>query len=399
LGEDKDWCATMGPLLTFDKSFLEMLNPCEVDELDLQFKLFVTPILISEILADLKHPAPRQGKLPVDLVKALARKLVSNHGMIQMHFRALGLGEITQSLAAPVAMNGQVIVDATAPNVMQSKDGLGIIYDGRQDWEMWNAWANGNFTQTDEYLAARWREQSAQIDLVGITEFWTDFCKKYLAGVRTIADVIERVHALIAQPKQQPNFLEMVFHFLEAPQATRVLGVSLLQAGLLPNVRSWAPYSSSIARLGMIFCCCLTLKYVTSRPTNVLDLQYLFYAPFGMVFVSHDRLHRDLWPATTTEATFVWGTELKADLQRYVQAREVSAAARARGETPSYYAASFTPETSLIARLRAQYMKPRSEVVSGPTGDFELLPDDVKRQFREAMELLDERDARRRGSA
>jgi hypothetical protein len=163
------------------------------------------------------------------------------------------------------------------------------------------------------------------------------------------------------------------------------------------DVKSWAPYSSSIARLGMIFCCCLTLKYVTSRATNVLDLQYLFFAPFGMVFVFHDRLHRDLWPATTTEATFVWGAELKADLQRYVQARAATAAARDRGETPPYYAANFTPETSLIARLRAKYMKPRSELVSGPTGDFELLPDDVKRQFREATELLDERDARRGG--
>jgi hypothetical protein len=96
----------------------------------------------------------------------------------------------------------------------------------------------------------------------------------------------------------------------------------------------------------------------SSRATNVLDLQYLFFTPFGMVFVFHDRLHRDLWPATTTEATFVSGAELKADLQRYVQPRAATAAARDRGETPPYYAANFTPETSLIARLRAKYMKP-----------------------------------------
>lgn len=34
----------MGPILTFDKSFLEMLNPSEVDELDLQFKLFMSTL-------------------------------------------------------------------------------------------------------------------------------------------------------------------------------------------------------------------------------------------------------------------------------------------------------------------------------------------------------------------
>jgi len=73
-----------------------------------------------------------------------------------------------------------------------------------------------------------------------------------------------------------------------------------------------------IARLGIVFCCCLTLRYITWRPTNVLDLQYLFYAPFGMVFVSHDRLHQQLWPATTTGAEFAWGADLKADLKRHV---------------------------------------------------------------------------------
>lgn len=56
-----------------------MLFPEEVDDLDLQFKLFMPPILVSEIKAALKHPSQRQGKLPEDLVKTLARKLVCNH--------------------------------------------------------------------------------------------------------------------------------------------------------------------------------------------------------------------------------------------------------------------------------------------------------------------------------
>ena len=54
----------------------------------------------------------------------------------------------------------------------------GTIYDGQQDWEMWNAWANGDVTQTDEYIASRWREQSAQIDLDAIRAQWTDFCMR-----------------------------------------------------------------------------------------------------------------------------------------------------------------------------------------------------------------------------
>jgi hypothetical protein len=387
----------MGPILSFDKSFLEMLSRDEVDELDLQFELFMTPILVSEIQADLKHPDPRGGRLPEDLVKTLASKLVSNHGWMQMHFRALGIGEITRSLHEPVRMDGQVIVDGSAPNVKRTKDGQGLIYDGRQDWAMWDAWANGNFTEADEILATRWREQSAMIDLDGITAEWKPFCDEYLPNARSIKDVIDGVDALIARPEEQRSLLGMVYHFLEAPPAAQLLSSLLFATGTLTDVRAWAPYATSVARLSMVFCCCLTLRYVTWRSTNVLDLQYLFYAPFGMVFVSHDRLHRQLWPAATTNAEFVWGADLKEDLKEYVDARKRMRAKHDSNEPRRSYTEAFTPENSLIARLHAKLLKPRGEVTSGPTGDFELLPDDVKRQFREAMELIDEEDKLRGG--
>jgi hypothetical protein len=387
----------MGPILSFDKSFLEMLSHDEVDELDLQFNLFMTPILVSEIQADLKHPAPREGRLPADLVKTLAKKLVSNHGWMQMHFRALGLGEIIRELAMPVAMNGQVIVDASAPNVLRSKDGQGIIYDGRQDWAMWKAWADGNFTEADGILAAHWREQASTIDLDGITAEWKAFCDERMRGVRSIEEVINRVDALIARPDQQLNFLGMVYHFLEASPAAQLMSSLLMATGRLTDVRSWAPYAASIARLGMVFCCCLTLRFITWRPTNVLDLQYLFYAPFGMVFVSHDKLHQQLWPAATTTAEFVWGADLKADLKRYVTARKAARDAREAGQPWKSYTEAFTPETSVISRLHAKFLIPRTDVVFGPTGDFEQLPENVKQNFREAIELIEEQDRLRGG--
>jgi hypothetical protein len=86
----------MGPLLTFDKSFLEMISPREMDELDLNFTVFVTPTLISEIIADLRHPAPRDGKLPEEIVMALARKMAGGRGVQQMHFRPLGIANLNQ---------------------------------------------------------------------------------------------------------------------------------------------------------------------------------------------------------------------------------------------------------------------------------------------------------------
>lgn len=387
----------MGPILTFDKSFLQMLSPDEVDELDLQFEIFVTPVLVSEILADLAHPEPKPGRIPEEMVMALARKMVSNHGVMQAHWRILALGELSQAIQFPMA--GSVVVDLTAPNVMGTKDGRGIIYDSRQDREMWGAWAAGNFSETDRYLAASWRNQSSEINLGEIRESWTEFCAKYLPDVKNTADVISGIDDFISRPEEQDNLLNMVYHFTEAPPAISGLGRALAIAGLLPRIKPWAPFSVSVARLCMALCCCTALKFVTQRPTNVFDLQYLFYAPFGMVFVSHDNLQRDLWPATTTQASFVWGDELKADLKRHVLARKETMAAREAGETVVYYSDRFTSEDSVIARLHEKHrISPRgSGSSSGPTGDFEDLPEDVKRGFREAMELIDEQDAARGG--
>jgi hypothetical protein len=303
----------MGPILTFDKSFLQMLSPDEVDELDLQFMIFVTPVLVSEILADLAHPEPKPGRVPEEMVMALARKMVSNHGVMQAHWRMLALGELSQTIQFP--MVGSIVVDPMAPNVMTSKDRRGVIYDSRQDREMWGAMAAGNFSETDKYFAEKWRNQSAAINIGEISESWTQFCAKYLFGAKNTADVIAGIDDVISRPKEQNNLLSMVYHFTEAPAAIRRLSKALAIAGLLPRIKPWAPFCVSVTLLCMVLCCCTALKFVTQRPTNVLDIQYLFYAPFGMVFVSNDKLQRDLWPATTTRASFVWGDELKADLK------------------------------------------------------------------------------------
>ncbi|PYI50019.1 MAG: hypothetical protein DMC62_09400, partial [Verrucomicrobia bacterium] len=69
----------IGPLLIFDKSFLQMLNPEEVSELSLHFKFVGTPTLIGEIIADLKSEAPKRG-LRSDVVQALSRKMQKAHG-------------------------------------------------------------------------------------------------------------------------------------------------------------------------------------------------------------------------------------------------------------------------------------------------------------------------------
>lgn len=58
------------------------------------------------------------------------------------------------------------------------------------------------------------------------------------------------------------------------------------------------------------------------RPSHYVDLQYRFYAPFCMVFVSEAKFHREMWPATSGINTFVWGKDLEIDLANRIAARK-----------------------------------------------------------------------------
>ena len=378
----------MGPLLTFDKSFLEMISPREMDELDLNFTIFVTPTLISEIIADLRHPAPRDGKLPEEIVMALARKMAGGRGVQQMHFRPLGIANLNQH---DVPMFGQVIVDSSAPNVLTTADKKGLVYDSLPDVEMWERWAHGDFSEPEKLRAAKWRSQIKLIDIPGISSHWEDFRTKYLSCAKSVEDVIDIVETEIVNSFnriEQQNFLWAIYQFLEAPPEACFLSQALFDAGLLPHIKSWAPYAASIGKLGTVFCACLSLKLISSRPTNVIDLQYLFYAPFGMVFVSQDKVHKQLWPATTTNGSFVWGSDLKADLKHYIAAREHKAAPPVEERTA--YWNEFTSEGSVIARMRRKYMRfdPRNVPPLKAHTVADLEPE-IQEHLRQASEAID----------
>jgi hypothetical protein len=77
----------IGPLLIFDQSFLQMLNPDEVFELSLLFHPGGTPLIVREIIADL-------------------RKDASSSGGASGHDRILKRGIEVVMCAAPVELTG-----------------------------------------------------------------------------------------------------------------------------------------------------------------------------------------------------------------------------------------------------------------------------------------------------
>src|SRR5258708_40133751 len=91
-----------------------------------------------------------------------------------------------------------------------------------------------------------------------------------------------------------------------------------MSIGEMRSVLEFAPYAASVLQLFLTFVCGLARGFIGPRPTNYIDLQYLYYSPFCMVFVSNDKFHREIWRATSGAHSFAWGQDLKDDLRRRI---------------------------------------------------------------------------------
>ena len=83
-----------------------------------------------------------------------------------------------------------------------------------------------------------------------------------------------------------------------------------------PPLRVFAPYALHVLRVELFFRVALGANLIAStRPSHKIDMAYLFYLPFCMIFVSSDRLHKQCASLfLRRDQHFVWGAELKEDL-------------------------------------------------------------------------------------
>lgn len=360
----------MGPMLMFDKSFLEMLSPEEVSELSMYFSFVGTPLLIWEIISDLKKMR-KDRRLPEEVVRALASKMWQAHGLQPANFRKLVIANTCGVCDVP--MIGQVPVDETAPNVFVTEDGKGVVYDSTIEQEMWQKWANGDFSVDDEQTATLWRAGVQNINLHAVGRNWKQFAAERFGSTRNLSELIAQVNTMLDDFSQKRQFelLVTLMALLDFSLPAAHHATMLFRAGLMPRLKDLAPYAASVLRLYLTFLGGLGRGFVGPRTSHYIDLQYLFYAPFCMAFVSADKFHRELWPATSGVNTFVWGPALKAELRQRV---ELERKIRQQNEQRPTF--PFFPEElqgSVIHSLWQRYI-----VV--PMGDFQ--PPGVPRRNR-----------------
>jgi hypothetical protein len=371
-----------------------MLNPEEVFELTLLFEPVGMPLIVREIIADLKKDPCSAKRLPVEVVRALARKMSQAHGVQPADFRKLTIANLCGS---DVPMIGQVLVDIGAPGVRQAEGGRLLLIDSSPEQRMWERWEAGEFSTEDQEVAEAWRRGLEKVDLRAVGDTWKEFGREHFGTASNISDLIGQVDVLLSDPKpdMQLELLGFILSFVQAPEELKALAYKPLLEQRYTRIRDFAPYAANVLKLYLSFIGGLARGFIGPRPSHYLDLQYLFYAPFCMAFVSSDKFHRELWAATAGVNTFVWGPQLKTDLaNRMTVRREMTQEQlQAHAEELGFYPLEI--EGSITNTLWKQYMRPPEETWAqrGSAKTIDDLEPEVRDLIKRAMREFDKNDA------
>lgn len=301
----------MGPTTLFDKSFLQSLSPDESLWFDHFFLANICPLFYVETLADLRKPA-RGENTPEQEVGFIANKFPEMHGSPNIQHVTACTGEL---LGHPVPMTGQILLAGGRP--VKAGGQSGIVFEQSPEAEAFLRWQKNEFLEIERLYAHGWREAVTNLDL---DKMAIQFRKLGINGktCKTLEQAKELAHQ-IASSKDKPfDKMCLALLFLNIhPQYHR----EILQRWSVmnyPPLTRYAPYVAYVLTVEIFFQIALAANLISSdRPSNRVDIGYLFYLPFSRVFVSSDKLHGKCAPLfLRQDQQFIWGPELKSGLKK-----------------------------------------------------------------------------------
>ncbi len=300
----------MGPITLFDKSFIQSLSLDESVWFDHFFYSVICPIFYVETLADLSKQMP-EGKTAEKEVSKIADKFPEMTGNPCMYHAELSIANL---LGNPVSMDGRIMIRGGIP--VKSGERRGFVFENFPETEAFDRWQRGNFFEVEEKYAKEWRQAVSSLDLNQSSSLLQKFqidpneCK-------SLEDAYRLANGIVSANRPYDQMALAVL-FLQIPKEHHQSILQTWQLRGLPPIQSYAPYASFVIKVELFFQIAVAAGLISaSRPSNRVDIAYLFYLPFCMVFVSSDKLHRRCTPLFLRDnQSFIWGLDLKEDLKQ-----------------------------------------------------------------------------------
>lgn len=295
----------MGPILIFDKSTLQSLSIDEAVWLDTFYYANITPLFFVETLADLEKEVAA-GRTPEQVVGGLAEKTPIRGGGPNVHHGALCLANL---LGDPVLMDNRILLAGGRCVIADGR--RGVIFERPPEMEALERWKQGEFLDVERLFARAWRRALSELDLANTTA-------RLIGGarIRDLADAKRAAEEFVRQDRERYGVLSFALDRLQIPNQFRGDIIRRWKAEGGPRLVDYAPYAAYVLTVEMFFSLAMGAGLEsTERRSHKIDLAYLYYLPFCMVFVSNDRFHERTAPLFLTgEQIFIRGSDLKSDL-------------------------------------------------------------------------------------
>jgi hypothetical protein len=132
----------------------------------------------------------------------------------------------------------------------------------------------------------------------------------------TLLDAKDFADSFVNQASKE--ILSFAQQFLNVPEEIRATVGARHAAAGQPPFTTFAPYAAFVLKIDLVFYLGMAMSQISSeRPSNKIDVSYLYYLPFCMAFTSADKLHERLAPMFMESGqVFVRATDLKASLKQ-----------------------------------------------------------------------------------
>ena len=302
-----------GPILIFDKSALQGLSLDEAVWLDNFFTSNITPLFVTETLADLEKQV-HAGHTPEEVVGSLALKTPDMQAYTCSHHHTLILSTLKGN---NLPMDSRIPLDRGT--VMNLEGTLGMFFQMTQEEEAICRWYNHEFLDVERQIAKRWRQDLCNLDY---TQRYQFFQKWFVIGKpRTLAEAKRLAEAYIDGSPQEAS-LRCGMKLFRIPAGAQQHIVGLWQQAGRPAVREFAPYFHHVYCVDLFYNLAVAADLISrirpkGKADNKVDIAYLYYVPFCMVFTSSDNLHERVVPLfLRDDQSFVKGQDLKSDLHK-----------------------------------------------------------------------------------
>jgi hypothetical protein len=299
----------IGPITIFDKSALQSFNPDEALWFDWFYKTNITPLFYVETLADLDKQM-RGGRTPEHVVGNIAYKTPVIGSELNVHHQTMCLhdllGETVRMKCLPIVGGGRSV---------KTGDRMGIIFERPPEMEAFERWQRHDFLDVERLYARAWRRGLEPFDLTAIL---AKFGLPENRRVRLdLSQAKEWAETFVRGERHRFSLLKEAMEISGVPPRYKPEIIRRWKSAGGPPFCEFAPYAAHILKVNLFSYLGVAAGHLSVKKNSLVDIAYLYYLPFCMVFVSGDKLHRTAAPYFLGhDQTFIWAPDLKAELAR-----------------------------------------------------------------------------------